>query len=102
MCRVPVKGLLAYGVLLWLFFHAWVVGLEEPELRAKRPALDPAAHALASRTTPESLVTPAAVRGLPLRREWHAEPDPRCASGVSGRRYQARLPRVLKLDLLGQ
>jgi protein-S-isoprenylcysteine O-methyltransferase Ste14 len=26
------QRLLVYGVLLWLFFHAWVVGLEEPEL----------------------------------------------------------------------
>src|SRR5215469_1901708 len=61
------QRLLLYGVLLWLFFHAWVVGLEEPALvhgfgteyedfRANVPAMDSAAHALASRTTPESFV----------------------------------------------
>jgi protein-S-isoprenylcysteine O-methyltransferase Ste14 len=26
------QRLLAYGALLWLFFHVWVMGLEEPEL----------------------------------------------------------------------
>src|SRR5499433_1206149 len=26
------QRLLVYGALLWLFFHVWVVGLEEPEL----------------------------------------------------------------------
>lgn len=27
--------LVVYGALLWLFFHGWVVGLEEPELVAR-------------------------------------------------------------------
>lgn len=26
------QRLITYGVLLWLFFHAWIVALEEPEL----------------------------------------------------------------------
>ena len=56
------QRLLLYGVLVWLAFHAFVVGYEEPALvhrfgteyedfRATSRA-DSAAHALASRTTP--------------------------------------------------
>ena len=67
------QRLLAYGVLVWLAFHAFVVGYEEPALvrrfgteyedfRGQCPALDSAAHALASRTTPESFVTRAPPR----------------------------------------
>ena len=55
------QRLLLYGVLVWLAFHAFVVGYEEPALvhrfgteyrgfPGQRPALDSAAHALASRT----------------------------------------------------
>ena len=62
-----------YGVLVWLAFHAFVVGYEEPALvhrfgtgyegfPGQRPALDFAAHALASRTTLESFVTSALPR----------------------------------------
>ncbi len=57
------QRLLAYGVLVWLAFHAFVVGYEEPVLvqqvrngvrgfPGQRPALDSAAHALASRIRP--------------------------------------------------
>ena len=68
------QRLLLYGVLVWLAFHAFVVGYEEPALvhrfgteyrgfPGQRPALDSAAHALASRTTLEIIRDAGAAAG---------------------------------------